>query len=239
MMVWMVIYPHSLTALQQNDLQSNFLYTTVDGHVLSEGKGIKDVVISDGKNIFQSDNNGGFSFQTDQPYVFISYPSGYLFNLLSNGSVDFFRKLDLNIEKNDVRFDLKPNPIPESNHSFVVIADPQLLDEDEAVLFISESATDLVETKADLNDPNLFGVSVGDLVFDRFDLFEKYNEGIKKTGIPFFQVIGNHDIDLDARSNESSQEAFSSQYGPPYYSFNRGESHYVVLSDVFFLGNRQ
>ena len=42
-----------------------------------------------------------------------------------------------------------------------------------------------------------------------------------------------------ARSNESGQYPFTNLYGPPYYSFNRGKRHYIVLSNVYFLGNKQ
>ena len=57
-----------------------------------------------------------------------------------------------------------------------------------------------------------------------------------QVGIPFFQVIGNHDMNLDSRTDDYSARTFSDLFGPTYYSFNRGEVHYVVLDDVFFLG---
>jgi hypothetical protein len=56
------------------------------------------------------------------------------------------------------------------------------------------------------------------------------------SGIPFFQVIGNHDMDLEARTDEGSSRTFEEHFGPAYYAYNRGKIHYVVLDDVFFVG---
>jgi hypothetical protein len=214
-------------------------YTQVKGKVTSNGNQLKNIVVSDGKDLVLTNEKGEFEFTTDQEFVFISYPSGYAFDLLENGSVDFFRRVDLTKQTNTLLFDLKPNSNDESDHHFIAIADPQVQTEEEANQFITESCADLSKKKAALNDPNLFGVGVGDLVFDKFELYEQYNQGIKSTGIPFFQVLGNHDINLNARSNESSQEPFTSQFGPAYYSFNRGKTHYVVLNDVYFMGSKQ
>lgn len=221
----------------QNPLTLN--YTEVKGRIHSNGKGIANVVITDGKLIYLSDKSGKFEFPTDRPFVYFSYPSGYKFNLLPNGSVDFFRKLDFGKKINTLDFNLQKNNFPETKHHFITIADPQIQTKEEAETFISESCTDIRNTVSEINDPNTFGIGLGDLVFDEFDLFEYYNQGIKSTGIPFFQVLGNHDIDLLARSNSASQYPFTDQYGPSHYSFNRGNRHYVVLNDVFFLGNKQ
>lgn len=230
-------YPN--TSFARLSKQVNPTYIEVKGQVSSLGKGISGVSISDGKYVYRTDNKGKFQFLTDRSFVFLSYPSGFKFDLLENGSVNFFRKLDFTQKTNQLLFDLQPAEYPDKNHHFLVIADPQVQSGEEADLFIQESCRDLLETKEQLKDYNLFGIGCGDLVFDRFDLFEKYNEGLQYTGIPFFQVLGNHDIDLNARSNETCQESFTAQFGPPYYSFNRGETHFVVLCDVFFLGNRQ
>jgi len=221
--------------------RQTFIFTQVKGRILEKGKGkgIHGISVSDGKNIYVTDSQGNFEFSTDQPFVFFTYPAGYRFNLLENGSVDFFKKLDYSKNLNQITFFLSPNTFSEDNHHFIALADPQLQTVEEAKKFINKSCADLINTKQALNDPNLFGVGLGDLVFDQFELFDQYNKGIQSTGIPFFQVLGNHDIDLMARSNESSQYPFINQYGPSYYSFNRGKQHYIVLSDVFFLGNKQ
>jgi len=59
---------------------------------------------------------------------------------------------------------------------------------------------------------------------------------VAMSGVPFFNVIGNHDMDIEARSDDKSADTFKQQFGPTYYSFNRGAIHYVVLDDVFFIG---
>lgn len=214
-------------------------YTKVTGKVTSKSINLENVAVSDGKESFLTNEKGEFEFLTDREFVFISYPAGFQFELLENGSVDFFRRVDLTKPENTFLFELRPNPNDESKHHFIAIADPQVQTAEEADQFIQESCSDLAKKKSELNDPNLFGVGVGDLVFDKFELYNQYNRGIKSTGIPFFQVLGNHDIDLNARSNESSQVPFTTQFGPAYYSFNRGKTHYVVLNDVYFLGSKQ
>jgi hypothetical protein len=54
--------------------------------------------------------------------------------------------------------------------------------------------------------------------------------------VPFFFALGNHDMTLDVRSDDWSKDTFKKNFGPDYYSFNRGKVHYVVLDDVFYVG---
>ncbi len=58
-------------------------------------------------------------------------------------------------------------------------------------------------------------------------------------GIPFFQALGNHDMDYRMGGDETSDVTFKKVYGPTYYSFNRGKAHYVVMDDVRYLGNER
>ena len=58
---------------------------------------------------------------------------------------------------------------------------------------------------------------------------------MKKIGVPFFQVVGNHDLDAE-RSAMRDTRTYERHFGPAYYSFNRGAIHYVVLNDVFWIG---
>jgi 3',5'-cyclic AMP phosphodiesterase CpdA len=45
-------------------------------------------------------------------------------------------------------------------------------------------------------------------------------------------VIGNHDINFDAKHDRHSDETFERVYGPPYYSFDYGQVHFIVLDDI-------
>ena len=58
-------------------------------------------------------------------------------------------------------------------------------------------------------------------------------------GIPFFQCLGNHDMDYRKGGDETSDDTFQRVYGPTYYSFNRGQVHYVVMDNVRYLGKER
>jgi hypothetical protein len=73
-------------------------------------------------------------------------------------------------------------------------------------------------------------------MYDRLELYSEYERGVSRIGVPFYQVIGNHDLDQIARTDEGSTETFSRHFGSRYYSFDRGSVHYVVLDDVFWHG---
>jgi len=110
-----------------------------------------------------------------------------------------------------------------------------MISKKDAQELVDVSAPDLKQLAAQYG-PNTFAIGCGDLVWDHFELFADYKKAVAITGVPFFQVIGNHDMDLTARTDEGSAQTFKSIFGPTYYSFNRGDIHYVVLDDVFFIG---
>jgi hypothetical protein len=96
---------------------------------------------------------------------------------------------------------------------------------------------DLLETIRAHADTPIFGLAVGDLMFDDLSLYPEYERAVKRLGIPVFQVIGNHDLDQDAGVDQDSSRTFERHFGPRYYSFERGQIHYVVLDDVFWYGS--
>ncbi|WP_421823995.1 calcineurin-like phosphoesterase C-terminal domain-containing protein [Flagellimonas oceanensis] len=210
----------------------------IKGRVISNNKGIPNVVISDGNLTALTNKNGYFDLWsiTHQPFVFISLPSGYMIDQLSNGSAAYFYPIDTEKDKMEISFRLKPLETSDDKHSLLLLADPQIQDEYEASQLLETSTPDIIDTIKNLNDPNTIGVGCGDLVFDRLDLFKQYNQAVTQMNIPFFQVVGNHDMDLEARTDVLSTNTFNQLFGPTYYSFNRGEIHYVVLDDVFFTG---
>lgn len=77
-----------------------------------------------------------------------------------------------------------------------------------------------------------FGVTLGDIVFDDLSVFEPMVNTIALLGIPWYNVIGNHDMNYDAPNDELSDETFERWFGPNYYSFDHGPVHFVVLDNV-------
>ena len=77
-----------------------------------------------------------------------------------------------------------------------------------------------------------FGVTLGDIVFDDLSVFDPLIKTIALIGIPWYNVLGNHDINLDAANDELSDETWERYFGPNYYSFDHGPVHFVVLDNV-------
>jgi hypothetical protein len=88
-----------------------------------------------------------------------------------------------------------------------------------------------------LGDQELFGIACGDIMFDHLELYPEYERGVQDIGIPFFQVVGNHDLDQSGATDFLSTRTFQRHFGPRHYSFDRGAVHYVVLDDVFWHGS--
>jgi len=210
----------------------------IRGKVTTGGTGLHRVVISDGRSVVTTNSSGEFELNssTDRDFVFLSVPAGFEFKKLANGSSDFFLKIDKTKADQNLYFDLKKVADSDENHHFLLLSDTQIQNEYEANQLLTVAAPDVKKTIQTINDPNIFGIGCGDLVFDRLELFNEYNQSVQLYDIPFFQVIGNHDMDFGVRSDEWSNQTFKGHYGPTYYSWNRGEIHYVVLDDVFYLG---
>lgn len=211
---------------------------TLKGRVHSNGKGIAGVAVTDGLNMTATDKNGNYeilSINTAE-FVYISIPAGYAFSH-EKGVANFYHPIT---QKNGVfksDFSLEKLSVDDRKHNFVVWADPQIISEKDAEQLITQSAPDLAELVRSYPQGTLFhGIGCGDLVWDRFELFDDYKQAIEISTVPFFNVIGNHDMDIDARADDTSSKTFKQQFGPTYYSFNRGEIHYVVMDDVFFVG---
>lgn len=221
-------------------LHTSFKSIRIRGRVLEDGKGIHRVVVSDGRSVVLTNSSGEFELisGSDRDFVFISMPSGFGIKKLPNGSADFFHKIDKTKEEQQVSFDLKKSGSSDENHHFLLLSDTQIQNEYEADQLLTVAAPDVQKTIKAINDPNLFGIGCGDLVFDHLELFKEYNQSVQMYDTPFFQVIGNHDMDLGVRSDAWSNQTFNSHFGPTYYSWNRGEVHYVVLDDVFYIGSR-
>jgi hypothetical protein len=79
-----------------------------------------------------------------------------------------------------------------------------------------------------------FGITLGDLVNNDLSLLPPLIETMGVLGLPWYYVLGNHDTNQDAPDDRHANETFQRLFGPPYYAFNYGQVHFVVLDDVIW-----
>lgn len=210
----------------------------IKGSVLVKGKGIKGVVVSDGYSVVVTNAAGKYEMELhpDAAAIFVSTPAGYAF-AHENGVARHYKMVgDINTRK-AVNFELKPLLKDDTDHQFIIWADPQVKNEKDVQKMMRQSVPDVQKlVQAAGAGALLHGITVGDIVWDNHALYASYNKAVAQMGIPFFQCIGNHDMDYNQGGDEMSDKTFQKQYGPTWYSFNRGQVHYVVLDDVRYLG---
>ncbi|HUP12873.1 MAG TPA: metallophosphoesterase N-terminal domain-containing protein, partial [Niastella sp.] len=177
---------------------------TLKGTVQSKGKGIANVAVTDGINVTLTDKNGRYELasNTTAEFVYISVPAGYAIPA-EKGIAAFYVPLKKGTDKND--FQLEKLEVDDRKHNFVVWADTQMISKKDVELLKSQSVPDLQALIASYPKQTLFhGIGCGDLVWDHFELFEDYKQAVGACDIPFYNVIGNHDIDNDARTDDGS-----------------------------------
>ncbi|SFQ80947.1 calcineurin-like phosphoesterase C-terminal domain-containing protein [Hymenobacter arizonensis] len=208
----------------------------IKGKVHQRGTGLAGVPVTDGYNIVLTDKAGKYTLESNATaeFVYITLPRGYAFPN-QKGVAQFFQPIKAGTDRMTADFELQKLAGDDTKHTFMVWADPQMINKKDCHELLTSSAPDLQALAAQYG-PNTFAIGCGDLVWDKHELFEDYKKAVEIAGVPFFQVIGNHDMDLTARTDEGSAQTFKSLFGPTYYSFNRGEVHYVVLDNVFFIG---
>lgn len=203
-------------------------------------KVLAGIRVSNGVDIVRTDEDGRYQIDvTDDTIVFVIKPSGWRTPLDENNLPRFYYNhkpagspplkyrgvpptgpLPASID-----FPLYPQQEPEQFKA-ILFGDPQPRDQKEVDFIAHDVIEELVGTDAS------FGVTLGDIVFDDLNMFEAQARSIALLGIPWYNVIGNHDINYDARNDRFSDETFERHFGPSYYSFDHGAVHFIVLDDV-------
>ncbi len=113
----------------------------------------------------------------------------------------------------------------------LVLTDPQPSSAAE-VGYLSRGLVDGVGRRADV----AFGVTLGDVVYDRPDLFHAVNAVLARIGVPWYSVPGNHDLALGTPDEAAAVAPFEAVYGPSTYAFHAGPALFVALDDVRPIG---
>lgn len=210
-------------------------------------RGVSGIKVSNGREIVQSDASGKYELKiSDDAIVFVIKPRNWKTPVNELNLPQFFYIHKPKGSPKSHFPGVKPTgDLPESVDFPLVRADEP--DRFRALLFgdtqprnieeVEYIAHDVVEqiVEQDAHGAS-FGVTLGDIVFDDLDMMTPLNQAIALIDIPWYNVIGNHDLNYDAPSDELSDETFESHYGPAYYSFDYGPTHFLVLDDVTWVG---
>jgi hypothetical protein len=212
----------------------------VTGRVTAAGRGLAGVRVSDGFGVARTGPDGRYELlsQAHRPFVQLSVPAGHAIPTHATGTGACYRPLRPDAAgEATADFDLERLAVDDTRHVALIMPDVQTQNEFEMGRYHGETVPDVQATVRALGEREVFGVSAGDIMFDDLDLFPRYEEAVAQMGVPFFQVVGNHDLDFDGETDEATTATFSRHFGPRYYSFDRGDVRYVVLDDVLYHGS--
>lgn len=205
-------------------------------------KGIPGVAVSDGMNISTTDESGYYELKVrDHCVIFAIKPKGFIspvngYNLPQSwyihkpqGSpqLKYAGSAPTGKLPQSLDFPMARHDDPEK-FSFFAFGDPQPYSRKEVDYFRR-----LIVDEAKETEGISFGISLGDVVGDKLDLHPLYREAVSGMGIPWYNVIGNHDRNYDGKEEKYANETFESNFGPSTYAFRYGDTHFIVLDDIF------
>src|SRR5918999_201144 len=214
--------------------------------------GIAGVLVSDGHHVVQTDEEGRYRLPAPSPEdeaagiaIFITKPAGYDVAVDENNIPQFAyihkpAGSPPNVRGAGFRFGgLAPTgPLPsrinfpliagdDKTNAFkiVVSGDTQTYSNNEIGFLRDTLVREVAAMQADLDAL----IIEGDVLGDDLSLFPRFKQTVRAAGIPQYYVPGNHDLDFDAPSDAHSFDTLRREWGPPYYSFDIGQVHFVAL----------
>ena len=207
--------------------------------------GVPDVRVSNQRDVVITDDKGRYRIPVDDDTtIFVVKPRGWMTPVDPEFKLPRFYYTHKPAGSPATRYDgvsptgTLPNSVDFPLHRqaepdtfrMIMFGDPQARNETELEYMARDVINELVGFDAD------FGITLGDIVFDDLAIFDQHNRTVALIGIPWYNVIGNHDLNFDAPSDKLSDETFERVFGPNYYSFDHGPVHFVVLDDVLWRG---
>ncbi|MEZ6087740.1 MAG: calcineurin-like phosphoesterase family protein [Pirellulaceae bacterium] len=205
--------------------------------------GIADVRVSNGRQIVKTNAKGEYELMiSDDSIVFVIKPRNWMTPVNEVNLPQFFyihkpkgspKSQFPGVEPtgplpDSIDFALRRQEEPDTFRA-LMFGDPQPRNIKEVQYIAHDVVEQIIAEEAHQAS---FGVTLGDIAFDDLNTFAPLNQAIALIGIPWYNVIGNHDINYDAKDDQTSDETFERHYGPNYYSFDHGPVHFMVLDDV-------
>ena len=178
-------------------------------------KPMAGIAVSDGLNVVKTATDGSFSLpgHPRERFIFITTPSGY--------KTDNKHYIRIDGEQKAYEFGLQPYSggiKKDGSHKYVHITDTEI--------FNTENHGDWVNNVRDYaaNEQVAFIIHTGDICYEKGLKAHIKIMNTANMDCPMFYAIGNHDL----VKGKYGEELFESIYGPVYYSFDAGSTHYIV-----------
>ncbi len=233
------------TALWAQATATGIVYDDANGNGKRERRerGVAGVSVSNGLAVTVTDADGRYTLPVgDDNIIFVIKPSGYAVPVDENNLPKYYY-----IHKPAGSPKLKyggvapTGPLPKSvdfalvkqdepaDFTALIFGDPQAYTEQDLAHFAKGIVAELegVQQVA-------FGLSLGDLVGDHLPLHKPYIQAVAKVGLPWYNLMGNHDMDYDAVADSLTDETFEASFGPANYAFNYGNAHFIVLDNILY-----
>lgn len=196
-------------------------------------KGLRTILISNGKEIVCTDKKGLYEIEAVRGQsIFPILPSGYGFaqkgNNIGNANYVYLDPSVDSIASINIPFGLK-KIVTSSSFTIGAIGDVQV-DNEEELSYASSSVLQELAQRHDL----AFNIFLGDLVNDNMSLLPKVKSALQKIATPSWTLVGNHDRNTVNQSHMS--DIFNRIFGADTYSFNYSGVHFIVLNNVFSTG---
>ena len=205
-----------------------FIDANANGLQDKNEKGIKDIPVSNGRNIVFTNNKGIYHIDCQtSTSIFPILPSNYSFsNKFGNIPNANFRYIIWRSGDNslEVNFGLQKDHQTEK-YSFAAVGDIQMKDASE----VNYAAKSIIPELMTLHD-NDFSLFLGDLVNDDPTLFPVVKDMLNSIGNPTWTVYGNHDREVN--DSTTSDAGYNKVFGSSVYSFNKGKAHFMILNNM-------
>ncbi|WP_417360724.1 calcineurin-like phosphoesterase C-terminal domain-containing protein [Galbibacter sp.] len=235
----------SIAAVNAQDVAKGYVYEDLNNNGKKDRKenGIQGVSVTNGVDVVQTDAQGKYELTVgDDAIISVIKPSGYAINTNAEKLAQFYYihkpegSPDFDFEgvaptgrlPRQLNFALVPNDESEEFTS-LIFGDPQPYNLQEVDYFARGIVSELkgVQNVA-------FGLSMGDLVGNDLSLFNPYIAAVKEVGVPWYNLLGNHDLNFDAQEDHLADETFEAHFGPANYAFNYGKVHFIVLDNILY-----
>ena len=174
------------------------------------------VRVSDGATVVTTARDGRYTLLADplRPFVMVSTPAGHEPARNPAGTMRFYEPITA-LDEQRVDFALVATP-DDAHHTMLLLADPQTKTRDETDMLHTETVPAVLHTLRTLGDAPVFGLTCGDIMYDDLSLFPEYERAVTRMGVPFYQAIGNHDLELAAQDQRSRRRHLLGAYFGPY-----------------------